>query len=232
MGKLVYSCDSIFNQNVQTIVNTVNCVGVMGAGIALECRLRYPEMFEDYVNRCQRREVRIGKPYLYKYEDFWILNFPTKNHWKYKSKLEWIEAGLKYFRDNYKKWEIKSIAFPKLGCDKGGLDWEEVNNLIEVYLENLDIDIYICLDELEDPNGVEKDMTDYLNKSSAEELTAKLKIRRSIAMKIIINLPFKKFRQLLFINGVGAKTYENLFKYIYNKINLKSKSQINSKSYK
>lgn len=55
MGKLIYSDDSIFNQNVQTIVNTVNCVGVMGAGIALECRLRYPEMFEDYVNRCQKK---------------------------------------------------------------------------------------------------------------------------------------------------------------------------------
>lgn len=160
------------------------------------------------------------------------MNFPTKFHWKYKSKLEWIEEGLKYFRHNYKKWEVKSIAFPKLGCDKGGLDWEEVNYLMRSYLENLDIAVYICLDKLENPNGFEKDMTDYLNKLSTEELTTKLKIRKHISMKVITNLPLKKFRQLLFINGLGMKTYEILFKYIYNEIKLKNKGQIHSKKYK
>lgn len=232
MTGLIYSRDSIFNQNVQTIVNTVNCVGVMGAGIALECRLRYPEMFEDYIYRCQRKEVGIGKPYLYPYENLWILNFPTKLHWINKSKLEWIEEGLKYFRDNYKSGGIKSIAFPKLGCDRGGLDWEEVNNLMREYLENLDIDVYICLDELEEPKGIEKNMTDSLNNLSIEDLTTKLKIRKTIALKIINNSPFEKFRQLLFINGIGVKTYEKLFRQIYGEVTSDSKMHNNTKKYK
>ena len=73
---------NIFTSKCQTIVNTINCVGVMGAGIALECRLRYPEMYKKYVELCENREISIGILWLYKSEDRWILNFPTKKHWK------------------------------------------------------------------------------------------------------------------------------------------------------
>jgi hypothetical protein len=182
-------------------------------------------MFEDYVHRCRRKEVRIGMPYLYKDPTIWILNFPTKYHWRYNSRFEWIEEGLNYFRDNYKEFGIDSIAFPKLGCDRGGLDWGKINNLMEKYLENLDIDIYICLNELERPNGIEKEMTDYLNKLSLNKLMIELKIRKPIAMKIKDHLPLKRFRELLFIEGVGKKTYENLFRHIYNEIALKIRDQ-------
>ena len=155
MSNLIYSDDNVFNQeNTQTIVNTINCVGVMGAGIALEYKLRFPEMFEYYVKRCRKHEVKIGIPYLYTHENISILNFPTKKHWRDGSELEWIELGLKYFKAHYKKWGITSIAFPKLGTEHGGLNWEDVNKLMVRYLDNLDISVVICLDKLDYQTGI------------------------------------------------------------------------------
>ena len=130
-----YVDTTVFNANAQTIVNTINCVGVMGNGLALEFRLRYPEMYDHYVEQCKQKKVQIGKPYLYReYVTPWILNFPTKKHWKYPSKIQWIEQGLKYFVANYKHGGIKSIAFPKLGCNHGDLDWNDVKSLMEKHL--------------------------------------------------------------------------------------------------
>ena len=114
---IIYSDTTVFNVKTQTIVNTVNCVGVMGGGLALEFKLRFPEMYEDYIERCKRKEVRIGRTYLYRdYETPWIMNFPTKKHWKYPSKLQWVQQGLEYFIVNYERYGITSIAFPLLGC--------------------------------------------------------------------------------------------------------------------
>jgi O-acetyl-ADP-ribose deacetylase (regulator of RNase III) len=92
---LQYTQTTVFNTNAQAIVNTVNCVGVMGAGLALEFKLRFPQMYTDYVSRCKNKNIKIGKVNLYhdQYTPY-IINFPTKNHWKYPSNLQWIEAGL------------------------------------------------------------------------------------------------------------------------------------------
>ena len=225
MENPIYSDDSVFNQDVQTIVNTVNCMGVMGAGIALECRLRYPEMFEDYVRRCKNKEIRTGKPYLYKYPNKWILNFPTKFHWKYNSRIEWIEDGLTYLKKNYKEMGIKSIAFPKLGSDKGGLNWDDVKIIMEKYLRDFDIPVYICLDRLDDPTGIEKEMTDYVNELDFNRFINEIKIKKGIARIIIRNRPFQKFRQLLSLKGVGKKTYENLFTHVYREVTIGDKSK-------
>lgn len=213
MINLKYSDYSVFGTDAQTIVNTVNCMGVMGAGIALEFRLRYPEMLEDYSKRCQNHEVRTGYPYLYKHDDIWILNFPTKYHWKYNSKLEWIENGLKHFKDNYEREGIRSVAFPRLGTDKGGLTWADVNELMKKYLEDIDIPVYICMDKK--PDNIEKNMIDFLNKSDVDELVNNIKLKKHIARKIIQNLPLKRFRELLSIDGVAKKSYETLHNYIY-----------------
>ena len=125
-------------------VNTVNCVGVMGKGIALAFKQRYPAMFRDYKEKCNRGEVQIGKPYLY-YESpsRWILNFPTKQHWKNPSSLQYIEDGLKYFVQHAQEWGITSIAFPPLGCGNGGLNWDDVYPLMMQYLDQLNIPIEI-----------------------------------------------------------------------------------------
>ena len=135
----------IFKSEAECIVNPVNCIGVMGKGLALKFKKKYNKMFIDYVMRCRKGQVKTGQPYLSKAEDRFILNFPTKQHWRDPSKLEYIEAGLKYFARNYRTWEITSIAFPKLGCGCGGLDWEkDVKPLMYKYLGDFeDITVYL-----------------------------------------------------------------------------------------
>lgn len=129
---------------MQAKVNTVNCVGVMGKGVALEFKRLYPEMYDDYEQRCKSKEVHPGVPYLF--EDIFgtkIINFPTKDHWKTLSKIEYIIHGLDLFVEQYKEWGIESVAFPPLGCGNGGLEWEQVGPIMYRKLSCLDIDIEI-----------------------------------------------------------------------------------------
>lgn len=130
----------------QVQVNTVNTVGVMGKGIALEFKNKYPEMFVAYQRVCEKNLLDIGKLYLWKDSEKWILLFPTKRHWRSPSKLEYIEKGLQKFVDNYERKGIESIAFPKLGCGNGNLDWADVQPIMEKYLKPLPITVYIYID--------------------------------------------------------------------------------------
>src|SRR4029077_5528254 len=131
---LIYHRTSIFDSPAQTVVNTVNCVGVMGKGIAAHFKDNYPEMFQAYKNPCAKKLLEPGKLWLWKASDRWILNFPTKRHWRYPSKLEWIDAGLKKFVAEYEKRGIVEISFPRLGCGNGGLQWDDVRPLMERHL--------------------------------------------------------------------------------------------------
>jgi hypothetical protein len=88
--------------SAQTLVNTVNCVGVIGKGIASDFKRRHPEMFSDYVARCDRHEVRLGEPYLHKAKDHWIVNFPTKKHWRAVSRLSDVVDRLDYLESHYR----------------------------------------------------------------------------------------------------------------------------------
>ena len=144
---LMYIEGNIFESSTQVLVNAFNTVGVMGKGIALTFKKLYPEMYKSYRTFCEHKQFQIGQLYLYKSTNKWILNFPTKIHWRNPSKLEYIELGLKKFANSYKEKGINSIAFPTLGCGNGGLDFEkEVRPLMEKYLANLpDIDIYVYL---------------------------------------------------------------------------------------
>ncbi|MDC7229728.1 MAG: macro domain-containing protein [Sphaerochaetaceae bacterium] len=135
----------LFKSPAQVIVNTVNTVGVMGKGIALEYKKRYPEMFDAYKKNCDKNRLKIGKLMLWYAPDHWILLFPTKEHWRRPSKLDYIEAGLMKFADTYADKHILSIAFPRLGCGNGELNWEDVRPLMEKYLKPLPIDVYIYL---------------------------------------------------------------------------------------
>lgn len=133
---------NIFESGAQTLVNTVNCVGVMGKGIALEFRLRFPEMYKDYVDRCARREVRLGRPYLFRrLFQPWILNFPTKDHWRSVARLSDIETGLLYLLEHYREWGIESLAVPPLGCGQGQLEWRIVGPTLYRYLSRMDIPV-------------------------------------------------------------------------------------------
>ena len=120
---------------VEALVNTVNCVGVMGKGIALQFKQAYPDNFLFYQAACERGEVRLGQMLVYESAQMlgprYIINFPTKNHWKDKSRLEDIEAGLVALLDEIKRRGIHSIALPPLGAGSGGLNWPEVRRRIE-----------------------------------------------------------------------------------------------------
>ncbi len=134
----------MFESQAQTLVNTINCVGVMGKGVALEFKRRFPEMFEDYVKRCEAKQVRLGRPYLFKRKfPPWILNFPTKDHWRSVSRLEHIVEGLSYLQQNYKSWGITSLATPPLGCGYGQLEWRVVGPTLYKHLKVLDIPVEI-----------------------------------------------------------------------------------------
>lgn len=143
---------NIFTTKCQTIVNTVNCFGVMGAGIALECKYRYPKMNERYIELCNDKLLKIGQLYLYKSDNKWILNFPTKYHWKLPTKEEYLEKGLKKFIETYQEKKITSIAFPLLGASHGGLDKENSLRIMEKYLKhvNIPIEIYSYNPEISD----------------------------------------------------------------------------------
>ena len=109
---MIFRIGDIFSSEMKTLVNTVNCVGVMGKGIALEFKKRYPKMYREYMAMCENGHIRPGKPYYYEdAEGNSVLNFPTKDHWRSPSKLSYIIDGLQWFRDNYDKLGITSIAF-------------------------------------------------------------------------------------------------------------------------
>ena len=132
----------LFASDAQTLVNTVNTVGVMGKGVALEFKRRFPDMFDDYVLRCELKEVRLGQPYLYRrLVPPFILNFPTKEHWRSVSRLADITAGLQYLEAHYDEWGIESLACPPLGCGQGGLEWRVVGPVLYQALARLEIPV-------------------------------------------------------------------------------------------
>jgi len=137
--------DSLFSSSAQTLVNTVNCKGVMGAGIAKEFKRRWPRMFKVYRAACERGDIKIGYPLLCLMRERWVLNFPTKDHWKRPSKLEYIERGLTSVIAHHEEWGIESIAFPQLGTTLGGLRWEDVWPLMKEYLEFLQIPVEVYI---------------------------------------------------------------------------------------
>ena len=143
---ITYMSGDLFRSPAKVLVNTVNTVGVMGKGIALRFKRIYPEMFEAYRNHCERGDLQIGLLFLYKTPNKWILNFPTKKHWRNPSREEYIEAGLKKLRARYPEMGMTSIAFPELGCGNGELGFEiQVRPLMERYLGSLSIPTFIYL---------------------------------------------------------------------------------------
>ena len=135
---------NIFNSKAMAIVNTVNCVGAMGKGIALDFKLRYPEMFKEYQRICFQHLLKPGQILPYKKSNPIILNFAIKDDWKDPSKVEWIEETLQKFVNNYKSLNITSVAFPWMGAMNGGLPLETIKSLTRKYLQNLeDIDIEV-----------------------------------------------------------------------------------------
>jgi appr-1-p processing enzyme family protein len=150
MLKLIKN-ENIFNSKCEYIVNPVNTVGIMGKGLALQFKEKYPENFEKYKKYCQKGDFTVGKLLIINEKNKKIINFPTKIHWKNKSKLQYITDGLAKLKIAIEKRKINSIAMPKIGCGLGGLDWDLVfleickfyNELSSEISESLIIEIYL-----------------------------------------------------------------------------------------
>jgi len=136
-----FGSGDILKDDAEALVNTVNCVGLMGRGIALQFKDTFPENFKAYAEACQRGEVQPGRMFVFETGQLtsprYIINFPTKRHWRGKSRMEDIEAGLKALVAVIREKRIRSIAIPPLGSGLGGLDWLDVKPRIEAALRTL-----------------------------------------------------------------------------------------------
>ncbi len=143
-----YKRGNLLEAEAEALVNTVNCVGIMGKGIALQFKLAFPENFRAYLKACRKGNMKLGKVLVVPTEHLtnprYIINFPTKNHWKSKSRLEDIQTGLLSLVAEVHRLGIHSIAVPSLGCGNGGLEWSQVKPLIEEAFSTLpDVEAYV-----------------------------------------------------------------------------------------
>lgn len=139
---------NLFDYDTDIRVNTVNCVGIMGAGVALAFKTKYPLMNKEYVSLCKKGLIKPGEPTTWCSGDLFskkitIINFPTKDHWRNKSEYEYIEKGLEWLKNYLKDKEGLSLSLPALGCGHGGLDWKIVKEKIELYLLDSPAEILI-----------------------------------------------------------------------------------------
>ena len=145
---LRFTQGNLLEARVDALVNTVNTVGVMGKGIALMFKERFPENYQAYAAACKAETVRVGEMFVSAGVELagprWIINFPTKKHWLHPTKLEWVRDGLAALKAVIREKQIRSIALPPLGCGNGGLEWAVVRPLIESSLAELaDVDIVV-----------------------------------------------------------------------------------------
>ena len=213
---------NIFNSKAQTIVNTVNCVGVMGKGIALVFKLRYPSMFEVYQEYCKQKLIAVGKLWIYKGEpsDPWVLNFPTKTHWKLPSEYEYIEKGLQKFIDTYKEKGITSIAFPLLGAFNGGLDKDRVMDIMISYLSQCDIPVEIYQYDPMAPDDLFETFKAKWNEIPNADKKKQIGIRQQKQIETIdkaVNIDnVKSMIALIEYKGIGLTTMQKCFRVVMN----------------
>ena len=222
---IIEKTGNIFTTKAQTIVNTVNCVGVMGAGIAYEFRLREPEMFEKYKGLCSMNQIDIGKLWICEtkhkeHANFQkILNFPTKDNWKYPSKEEYLHLGLEKFVASYKEKNITSVAFPLLGADRGGLDKNRSISIMKQHLSKCDIEVEIWHFDPMAKDDLYEDFKAMFQAIDDKTIKNESKIRIDIVKKIRVALErddINSISGLLRVRGVADKSLEKLFTYIRN----------------
>ncbi|MFK5937682.1 MAG: macro domain-containing protein [Sulfurimonas sp.] len=216
---IIEKSGNIFTTQCQTIVNTINCVGVMGAGIAYEFRLREPEMFTQYQLLCTNKQIDIGMLWIYKSKKQNILNFPTKYNWKFPSKKEYLHKGLQKFLDTYKQKNIMSIAFPLLGADKGGIDSKESLSIMKHYLSQCNVPVEIWHFDPMAQDDLYQSFKSIFQEIDDVTIKTDTKIRIDIVKKIrtVLNdSTINSLSGLLRVKGVGDKTLEKLFDYITN----------------
>lgn len=211
---------NIFNTKAQTIVNTVNCVGVMGKGIALVFKLRYPQMFDIYKQYCAAHLIDIGKLWLYKGMGNapWVLNFPTKTHWKFPSEYVYIEKGLQKFVDSYKEKGITSVAFPLLGANNGGLEKDVVMSIMLSHLQKCDIPVEIYQYDPTVPDDLFETFKSNWLQLSCEQKKQILKTSKRIETidTAMASESVRSMIALIDYPGIGIKSMESCFEFVMN----------------
>ena len=149
-----YKNGDLLMADAEALVNAVNCVGVMGKGIALQFKQAYPENFNRYKMACKANQVQIGKMFITDKSPRYLINFPTKQHWRDRSRLDDIRLGLKALVDDISRLKIQSVAIPALGCGNGGLSWNDVLPLIiEAFSEFPDVRVLIYAPKVNQIDG-------------------------------------------------------------------------------
>ena len=209
---------NIFNTNWEAIVNPVNCMGIMGKGLALEFKLLYPSMMDKYLKFCENKELEIGKISIIKEENKRIILFPTKKNYSLPSKMEYLEKGLLKIKECYKEKRIKSIAFPQIGSGLGGLNWIEVEKLIDTILGNTDLEIELYSYSDEKAPYIEE-LEALFNNNTLEKIESSTKIKFKTLEKIKNNLSkTKNISDFLLVEGLGIKTVEKISLLLRTKI--------------
>lgn len=218
----------ILQSKAHAVVNTVNCVGFMGKGIAAEFKKKFPEMFEDYKKLCDAKQVKPGKPYIY-YDKSGvvIINFPTKDHWRSPSRLEDIILGLDFLLKHIDSWHIKSLAVPPLGCGNGGLEWTIVGPIIYQKLENLSMPI-----EIYAPYGTpssQMDVAFFKQKITIESLNGKEQQKINPAWLVLLEVIDRLSKQP-YANPVGRTIFQKIA-YILTEQGVNTGFEFNQGSY-
>jgi len=212
---------NLFNTTCKVIVNTVNCEGVMGKGVALEMKLRFPDMYQKYKEVCDQGLFKPGTLQLWKNSKPWVLNFPTKISWKNPSEWEYLKLGLEKFTKIYKEKEITSIAFPLLGASNGGLDPADVKKLMIQYLEQLsDIDIEIYEFDPKAEDNLFSTFYQKVRRFSVDDYKKYLKINLKAAKNLKNSMDTSLIHSMVAIQsveGIGEKAIQNIHEFIKSK---------------
>jgi O-acetyl-ADP-ribose deacetylase (regulator of RNase III) len=227
---------NIFTTSCQTIVNTVNCVGVMGAGIAYEFMLRYPQMFEQYQFFCRNRQIDIGNLWVYHQDNARndiqkILNFPTKRHWKDPSKVEYLEAGLHKFVRTYEQKGITSIAFPLLGASRGGISEKVALATMQRYLQPCNISIEIWYFDPQAKDDLYENFKAQFTAMDEGTIRVKTGLRAAMIKKVKLALEQSNINSLSGLAqapGIGKGTLEKAFLFINDSDNDTANADITS----
>lgn len=223
MSNVTVKKGNLFASRQQTLVNTVNCDGVMGAGIALGFKLRFPEMFGQYVEHCRAGRIDVGKLWIYKppavaKDPRWVLNFPTKRRWKHPSKVEYLKAGLEKFLDTYRSRGIESIAFPLLGAANGGLTEDESLTVMRPCLDQCEVPVEIYYYDPAAADDLYKEFRRLWLAADEAAVAKNTGVRidrvRKIRSALDGNDEINSLSRLASVEGIGPKTLEKCFRYV------------------
>ncbi len=216
MATFVDLAGNIFSSGAEAIVITVNCEGVMGAGIALDAKNRWPEIYNTYSEKCKLNEFHIGDIMWTHSESKRVALFPSKRLWRAPSKLSYLEDGLDTLRTDIIRRSIKSIALPHLGCSNGGLIWSDVKPLVMEKLSGID-GLKIELWKF-DQNFIDQDFQKFretflsLNPTGASSWVNFSKKTENFVREVLGNSELTNFVQLAAVKGVGNKTLEKIYR--------------------